>query len=348
MVRGLLRGWRLAMKPETIPSFAFYEADDGSITWGSSWKPGPYADQEPVAVEYEQTKGGLWVPRQAWVRNERGYIDMHDCDWIESRGELYHHESGGGDPYVNGWSDPERLPGRMWIADGVVVTSIEVTSDGFSERRVLSDADLLDIGIQRVHGPTPAPFEEAIDGEVFWCEVCKDYIPDEDDEGITDCCCCSEQHHMHDGDLIVVADEDRAGLETAGVYRPIHHPFIHRGLVGTSYLYDDALVRVADVPDDLHMDGYATGSLCQDCAARVLADRDLPILGSEWAEDPEAMPDERREALLGAVRERVETWVAGNQEHRVPRIHHVLAPDLAPRFGLQIGDMHTLLDEAGF
>jgi hypothetical protein len=332
------------MDADNIPAFAFHEAPDGTITWGSSWKPGPYAADEPVAVEYEQTKSGLWVPRQAWVRDSKGHIDMHDCDWIESRGEMYHHESGGGDPYVNGWSEPERLRGRMWIAEGVAVTS-----DGFkSERRALSDADLLDLGLRRVHGPTPAPFEDAIDGEVFWCEVCKDYFPDEDDEGITDCCCCSEQHHMHDGDLIVVADEDRAGIDDAGVYRPTRRPFFTVGLIGSGYLHEDALVRVADLPDDVRMDGYAAGSLCQDCAARVLADRDLPILGSEWSEDPEAMPDERREALLDAVRTRADAWIAGHPENRATKVHDWFASTMAPRFGLPVHEMRTLCDEAGY
>lgn len=330
------------IKPTAIPAFAFHEADDGTITWGSSWKPGSYAE-EPVAVEYELAQqDGLWVPRQAWVRNKRGAIDMHDCDWIESRQEMYHHDAGGGFPYVNGWSEPDRIQGRMWIAEGMEVYS----ADG--EQRLLSDDDLLNLGIRRVHGPAPAPFEDAIEGEVFWCEVCKDYIPDEDGEGVGDCCCCTEQHHMHVGDLIVVADEDRAGLDAAGVYRPTDNYFYTPGLCGTGYFHDDALMRVADVPDDIHMDGYAAGVLCLDCAARVLADRGLKDLGSEWSEDPEAMPDDRRQALLDAVSTRADAWIAGYPENRAAKVHDWFASTMAPRFGLPVHEMRTLCDEAGY
>lgn len=329
-------------RSKSIPGFAFREEPDGTITWGSTWEPGPYAGGEPVMVEYDQTKSGLWVPRQAWVRGSKGCIDMHDCNWIESRGKLYHHIAGGGDPYVHGWVEPERLPGRLWLAEGTAVTSAS------SPKRVLSDDDLLAIGIRRVRGPAPAPFEGAIEGEVFWCEVCKDYIPDEDDEGVTDCCCCTEQHHMHEGDLIVVADEDEAGVDESGVYRPTRWPFLTVGLIGGGYLHEDDIVRVADLPDDVRMNGYAAGSVCQDCAARVLADRGLPILGSEWSEDPEAMPDERREALLDAVRERVDAWIAGYPELRSTRVHEWFPSKMASRFGLPVHEMRMLCDEAGY
>ena len=337
-----------------IPSFAFREADDGTITWGSSWRPGPYADPEPVAVEYDQTETGLWVPRQAWVRDRDGSIDLHDCDWIESREQLFHHESGGGAPYVNGWLEPERMPGRIWIAEGITIT------DTNSPRRALSDDDLLALGIRRVHGPRPAPFADAIYGDVFWCEVCKDSIPNDDDEGITDCFCCSEQHHMHEGGLIAVEDEYLSELDEPGVYRTTRWPFYTNGLVGGGYLHEDSVERVADLPADVRSD-FAAGSLCPACAARVLADRGLPTLASEWSEDPETMPDDRRESLLDAVRARVDDWIAGYPESRAAtvdewfaptnryvRVHEWFAPKMAARFGLPLHEMRMLCEEAGY
>ncbi len=326
-----------------IPAFAFREEPDGTITWGCSWAPDNYSGPEPVVVEYEQAKNGMWVPRQVWTRSPSS-LNMHDFDWIESRQELYHHESGGGIPYVNGWSEPEHLGRRIWIADGTVVTS-----DGWgSAELVLSDDDLIALGIRRVHGPTPAPFADAIEGDVFWCEVCEDYFPNEEGEGVGDCCLCTCQHHMHDGDLVVVADEDRAGLDAAGVYRPTSKRFYTPGLLGTGRFHARALVRVADLPDDLRMDGYAAGVLCSDCAAQVLADRGLKGLGSEWSEDPEAMPDARREALLDAVRSRVDDWIAGCPENRAARVHEWFAPKRAPRFGLPLNEMRMLCEEAGY
>lgn len=321
------------MKPETIPSFAFREADDGTITWGSNRRSSLY--YEPIVVEYRRTMGGFWVPFQAWMRNPDGSIDMHDCDWIESSEELWHHESGGGDPYVNKYAAPEKLHGRIWIAEGVKI--VDAFEHGMNPKRLpktpLTDEALLGMGIRRVHGPTPDPISDANEGDVQWCAVCKDFVPDDE---LDLCCVCTECFHVHDDGLVAVND-----CEHDGVFRV-------QGQALSLYWLDAAdLVRVANFRfGDLR--GDDAGHVCRECEVTILADRGLPDLGAEWAEDPESMPDERREALLGAVRERVETWVAGNQEHRVPRIHHVLAPDLAPRFGLQIGDMHTLLDEAGF
>lgn len=80
----------------------------------------------------------------------------------------------------------------------------------------------------------------------------------------------------------------------------------------------------------------------------VLADRGLPILASEWSEDPEAMPEDHREALLDAVRSRADDWVADYPENRAARVHECLAPKLAPRFLLPLHEMRMLCEEAGY
>jgi hypothetical protein len=329
--------------PAFIPAFAFHEADDGTITWGASWKPGLYADPEPVVVEYVQTESGLWVPCQAWVRNSKGSIDMHDCDWIESRQKLCHHESGGGTPYVNRRLTPERLLGRIWIADGTVVTS-----DGWEgPKLVLSDDDLLALGIRRVHGPKPAPFNDAHECDVLWCDVCNENIPDADGEFVSFCGFCSEKHHIHEGGMIAVFDEDEAGSDESGIYRIKRWPFYWSNLWNGA-LYADAIERVANLPIDVSMDGDAVVSLCQDCAAEIMADRGLPILASEWSEDPDAMSDDRREALLDAVRSRVDDWVAGYPEDRAARVHEWFLSKMAARFWLPRHEMRMLCEEAGY
>ena len=76
----------------------------------------------------------------------------------------------------------------------------------------------------------------------------------------------------------------------------------------------------------------------------------LPMLAAEWSEDAEAMPEDRRQALLDAVRERVDEWV-GNptiNQHLATRVHEYLAPRMAPRFGLPPHEMRMLCDEAGY
>jgi hypothetical protein len=336
----------MSEKPEAEalpPKCGFIERPDGELVWGSKWQPGPYADPEPIAVEYQQNRAGAWVPHQAWVKDVRRgheYIDMHDCDWVESESTLYHHNAGGGDPYVNAYAQAERLPGRIWIA-----AEVTVHHAGERERGPLSDADMLAMGLKRVHGPTPAPFAEADEDDTFYCETCDDRVPDERGGK---CSCCDEDCHMHKGDLIVVVDEDEAGIEAAGVYRAVRWPFYMPGLCGSGWLYEDSLRRVADVPHDVDLDGYAAGPLCRSCSTQILADRELPALAHEWTADPEAMPDEHREALLDAVRERVDKWIAGYPERRVTEVHTWFCKKFAPCFDVTIYEMQVLCDEAGY
>jgi hypothetical protein len=185
----------------------------------------------------------------------------------------------------------------------------------------------------------------ACEGDTFHCEACEDRVPDEKGGK---CCCCDEDVHMHKGDLIVVVDEEEAGLEAAGVYRTARWPFYMAGLIGSGFMFEDSLVRVADVPHDADTNDYAAGPLCRSCAARVLADRGLPDLAHEWAADPEAMPDERRSALLDAVRERVDKWIEGYPERRATEVHTWFCKEAAPRFGVSGREMQALCDEAGY
>ena len=315
-----LNRYQAGMDADNIPAFAFHEAPDGTITWGSSWVPGPNA--EPVAVEYRQEKPGLWVPFSAWVR-ERGYITMHNCDWIESSGELYHHESGGGEPYVGGFFAPEKLSGRIWISEGTTVYSAD------SEHQPLSDADLLSMGIRRVHGPTPAPFEDAMEGGTFHDERSGERLPDDDGEL---CSCCSEMFAKQRGDLVVLGERDVGKDGVTGLYRPSERTWDH----GT---------WVAPIPATWNREDE---EVCPSCAAQALADFALHGLAAAWSADPDVMPSEHREALLDAVRERVDPWIAGYPEVRISKVHAWLVPNLAPRLGLPVAEMHKLCDEAGY
>lgn len=327
----------------SIPSFAFTEADDGSITWGSEGltaRSSLYYD--PVVVEYRQTERGFWVPSQAWLRKPNGYIDLQDCDWIESRDELWHHESGGGDPYVNKFAESGKLPGRIWIAEGVEI--VDGWEHGWNpERRVkkpLTDDALLGMGIRRVHGPTPDPISEAREGDVQYCDVCKECVPDDE---LDPCCVCSECFHVHDAGLVAVVDCEHDGIFRVRGEAPSLH-----------WLNIDDCKRVANFRGgDLR--GDDAGHVCRECEHEILADRELPALGAEWAEDPEAMPDERREALLGAVRDRAAPWIDGDLHQpsglpmlvlsgpsSIPKV----ARALAPRFDLPVSDMCSLIDEA--
>lgn len=325
-----------------LPSCGFREHDDGSIEWGSSWEPGPYANPEPLCVVYHDNKSGAWVPFSVWVKDDDGDVLEFDCEWSAAMSSLYYDDAdAGGDSILVGWyAKPEGLPARIWIAAGVTVRSAD------HKQAALSDSDLLAMGYKRIRGPTPDPFGGADQGGTFYCDACDDNFPDEE---ASRCSICGEDHHMHEGDLIVVIDEDEAGLDAAGVYRTLKWPFMMQGLIGSGYLFEDALVRVADVPHNADLHYYAAGPICRACSATVLADRGLKELAAEWCEDPEAMPDDRREALLDAVRDRVDGWIAGYPEWRKSRAHEWAGTDLAPRLGITNStEIHSLLEEAGY
>lgn len=239
-----------------IPRCGFLERADGEVVWGSHWEPGGYYP-EPVVVEYEEPYEGIWVPRQAWVRGESG-LDMYDCDWVPSAGCIYYDLAGGGQPYVNGYADTSGQPGRIWIANGHHVV------DSAGERHPLTDAELLERGLKRIHGPPPAPFADAIEGRTSWCEVCEETISEDD---TAPCCVCEEDVHIHIGSAVAIVDPKEGALDSRpGVYAVLRQPFMTSALVGGGWFHDDALARVGDIPAKVDTWGYAGAPICRSCA----------------------------------------------------------------------------------
>ncbi len=206
------------MKTGDTPECGFVEQPDGSIVWGATWEPGPYSGPEPICVVYHLESCGAWIPFSAWTRDPefdvcttcyqkqpaeranpkrcstckkgkvvtRKPVDVHDCDWIERESTLYHHESGGGcgEPSVSAYAEPASIPGRIWIAEGVIVVDgWEHGADGSREPKTpLTDAALLVMGYRRVHGPTPDPFAGGTEGDTFHDERTGERYPDDDGE----------------------------------------------------------------------------------------------------------------------------------------------------------------------
>jgi hypothetical protein len=339
------------------PECGFVEQPDGTIVWGSAWEPGSYSGPEPICIEYRLESCGAWIPFTTWtldapvgicsvchlVSYRDGQaasprcrwcgkdavvasrsLDHHDCDWIEREQTLYHHCSGGGGraPNVGGFSEPEALPGRIWIADGVTVRNDE---------KLLTDDDLLAMGYRRVHGPTPDPFADGIEGETFYDDRTGDRHPDDDGER---CSCCDEDFIRQKDDLVVRDENDVDEDEIVGLYR--------RG----SWVFDPG-VWVCPLPHNLHAD-WGDASVCPKCAVRTVSDFTLRGLLDAWCEDAEAMPDEHREALLDAVRERVDRWIAGYPERRATEVHGGFGKELHKRLGVQPREMLVLFEEAGY
>ena len=346
------------MTTRDIHECGFIEHSDGTIEWGSTWEPGRYAGPEPICIEYRfEQDCNVWIPFTTWTSDapigicsachmvssregeaisprcrwcgkdavvaSRG-LDHHDCDWIEREQTLYHHCSGGGGraPNVGGFSTPEGLPGRIWIAEGVTVR------DG---DKLLTDDDLLAMGYRRVHGPTPDPFAGGVEGETFYDERTSERVPDDDGER---CSCCDEDFVRQKGDLVVRDEYEVDDDETAGLYQPGDFSW-SRG------------VWVCPLPHDMHAD-WGDPTVCPKCAARAVSDFSLRGLLDAWCEDHEAMPEAHREALLDAVRERVDKWIAGYPERRESEVHNWFVKDMSARLGVTPREITVLFDEAGY
>lgn len=221
------------------PECGFIEKEGGVVLWGSQWEACS-GDPEPVVVEYRKVEPGVWVPHQAWVKDESGHIDMYDCDWVASESRIYHHFAGlGSPPYVHRFAEPQPAPARIWIADGYHV--VEASDD----RSPLADDDLLEMGIVRVMGPTPAPFAGGVDGETVWCEQCQDNVPGDDTYR---CCVCSEKTHVH--------QVMRLPIALGGMFRT------------------DAIERVGDLPTKADPNDGAGAAICSSCSSGLRVQQD--------------------------------------------------------------------------
>jgi hypothetical protein len=348
------------MTTENIPACGFIEDHDGSIEWGSTWDPGSYSGPEPICVVYHLESCGAWIPFSAWTRDPefdictscykrqpaeranpkrcttckkrkvvtRKPIDEHDCDWIEKKVTLYHHESGGssdGMPHVNAYAEPGKVPGRIWIAEGVTVADLDKTP--------LTDAALLAMGYRRVQGPTPDPFAGGVEGDTFHDERTDERVPDDDGEH---CSFCDEQFVRQKSDIVVVDAYEVDDSERTGLYRP----HADRWASGHGEW-------VAPLP---HNAGEPGGDevICPKCAAEAISDFGLHGLVTAWCEDPEAMPGEHREALLDAVRGRADAWIAGYPELRAAKVHSWFVKKMHARLGITATKMVALCKEAGY
>lgn len=247
----------LAVKDHGEVAIVEYFKSDGV------WRPGNIVTRERIkSGPYE----GQWVAKH------------YDADWSRTHGNLYVHCSGsGGRPvvHISRFCRPKPAPCRIWIAPGV----------RFKKRGMTSEA-LLACGYIRIEGPTPAPFADSIDGDTFWCSTCKDHLPDDDGHY---CGICREQHHVHKGTTVLVAagevEQDEDGEDergehglVPGAYLIQKFPYYADGMITGHKIYEDALKRVGDVPEDVDFDGYECTHLCDACSSKtVKATKLLPV-----------------------------------------------------------------------
>jgi len=82
------------------------------------------------------------------------------------------------------------------------------------------------------------------------------------------CCWCEELEHIdHQHKLLVVDNAEEAGMPR-GVYEIVRKPYYADGMI-EGHLYEDALKRIADVPDGLKIEWYPCGHLCKRCQGKI-------------------------------------------------------------------------------
>lgn len=99
-------------------------------------------------------------------------------------------------------------------------------------------------------------------GEIL-CESCYEA------ESAYQCSCC-DNHDCHEapGRLLVITE--RCGDLEPGLYRIERWPFYADGMI-TGLVYEDALTRIGDVPQNADTGRYSMGFLCTKCEVPLAA-----------------------------------------------------------------------------
>lgn len=212
-----------------------------------------------VAALYFDVGEGNWQPHSVFTGKETpsGWrCSEFDFEWSKRDSVAYYHCSGGGGrPYIGSLVEAAKMPGRIWLRDGV-------TLGGDSGDDPVDDPIMLAMGWVRILGPVPNPFEDAVEGRAHWCETCEDMIHDEDSD-VGECCSCGVPFHIHVGSLIVVRDGDEAGVDP-GVYQIRALPYVVSNYVDQRLIVGN-LARVdgaAAVNYDLRA---PCGHVCAEC-----------------------------------------------------------------------------------
>lgn len=141
--------------------------------------PLPTEHGDVVAVHYRRHKDGERRPHSIIVRSQHGGLDEWDALWCERDGVLYVHRSGGGrdlgTTYVFGGAPDDGEP-HTWVWTAACVSTLVDASD---TDHVVTDAELVAMGIERLADILGDPFEDASEQRCWWCDACEDWIPDE-------------------------------------------------------------------------------------------------------------------------------------------------------------------------
>jgi hypothetical protein len=84
------------------------------------------------------------------------------------------------------------------------------------------------------------------------------------------CCRCCEYGDVADQHNLLIVFED-IGKVIPGVYKVIDRPYYTHAMIGSGWLHEWALERIADLNPDMDGNGYPCGHLCLNCQSGLLA-----------------------------------------------------------------------------
>lgn len=106
-----------------------------------------------------------------------GHASNWDVDWCKRDGQLYYQRSGGGPVAPVALSRYiERRRQEFWASD--VVSLVYTTGNALrAKEHRATPAAITRLGLVRLRLPKGNPFEDAIEDETRYCEVCDDHLP---------------------------------------------------------------------------------------------------------------------------------------------------------------------------
>lgn len=125
----------------------------------------------PICIEYRGDR-----PFSVTTRNDGGGWTHYDIDWCRRDESLYYHWSGGGP------ARPVMQVGRFVGAPFPdPADRVKIWAPGI-ELRDGDETDLTVLGYERIAEPLGDPFEDAIEEDTHYCELCDDYLPNVSDQ----------------------------------------------------------------------------------------------------------------------------------------------------------------------
>lgn len=202
-------------------------------------------DGKAIQVVEWQHYAGQWRLRAVYTTSS-----CYDFAYSEHDGNTYYRDVGGGvrDRYtVHPFADTSKVSGRIFSACELVDSS----------GNKLTAKTLRQLGYQRVKELPENPFENAVEGDVEWCEVCKTHVPTDDR--------CRHIQESFDGNGYVYGS-GASDLDVADTKRSLIRLF--------EWMPETALQLMADIISDPNYSGlrHSDSLLGGDCSFEFRSD----------------------------------------------------------------------------